>query len=87
MIGKIELPCRLKQSTQIFHILFYITEGNRQAIMGLPGCISMNLITKTLPSVNELNNETSSAKNLIEEYADVFDGLGKLKYEYSIFFG
>ena len=51
-------------------------------ILGLKACLELNLISR-LYSLN-LNSKTATSEEILDNYSDIFEGLGCLPTEYKI---
>lgn len=78
VIGSCRLDCIIKSVR--CNVEFFVVDSNTQAILGLPACIKLNLITR----VDSLNINHSEYRSLIQEYNPVFTGIGCIKERYHI---
>ena len=79
-IGVCELVCKHKDQTH--HLEFHVCDEEATPILGLKSCIDMNVV-KIIMSVEEDQNNSSEIKQLVNEYSDIFDGIGQFPGEYS----
>lgn len=64
---------------------FYITEDDGSAILGLPSAQAMQLITVNCEiKTDEQTGHISNKTELIQQYPNVFDGIGKMQGQYHI---
>lgn len=75
--GTCALPCRYKDKETLMN--FYIVNTQAPPVLGLKACLDLDLI-KLVLSVNALKED----KSVMEEYADVFDGIGLFPGECTI---
>lgn len=59
---------------------FVIVKGNKSPIIGLKTCNALGLVKR----VHIVNGDTDAGAKVEDAYADVFQGIGKLKAQYSI---
>lgn len=71
------MPCRYKDRKTLMN--FYVVSMQALPILGLKACLDLDLI-KLVLSVNALKED----KSILEEYADVFDGIGLFPGECTI---
>lgn len=75
--GTCVLLCRYKERETLMN--FYIVNMQALPVLGLKACLDLDLI-KLVLSVNALKED----KSIMEEYADVFDGIGLFPEECTI---
>lgn len=75
--GTCVLPCRYKDRETLMN--FYIVNTQAPPVLGLKACLDLDLI-KLVLSVNALKED----KSIMEEYPDVFDGIGLFPGECTI---
>lgn len=80
VIGKVTLICSCKN--EIVNLNFLVVNTHSIPILGLPGCISLNLIER----VDYLSNKSidSEREKFINENHDLFEGLGCFVKDYDI---
>ena len=61
-----------------YNVAFFVVQGNRQPLLGLQDCVRLGLVKR----VNVV--EKDSNKEIIDEYPDVFEGLGCLPGKHHI---
>ena len=84
VIGKCKLQCQHKRmSPQELH--FYVVDTKCSSVLSLQACLSLQLIQLVLSveQQQQLSN-IQSIKELLDEYSDVFNGLGLFPGEYYI---
>jgi hypothetical protein len=70
--GKVKQKCRLSNG-QTSNLEFVVSNVNSYPLLGLSGCLSLNLIKKV-----ELIVGRQTKTELIEEYKEVFRGVGRI---------
>jgi hypothetical protein len=89
VVGKVELNVLLESRLQPEPVLFYIIKGQEQSVtlLGMPAIQSLGLINK-VGAVRSEGSDVSqssqvrpdkSSQAIVQEYKEVFQGLGKLK--------
>ncbi|XP_044766752.1 uncharacterized protein K02A2.6-like [Coccinella septempunctata] len=69
---------------KLYNLEFLVVKGDQyQAIIGLDTCLKLNLIKK-VEAIENNNLDIEEYKNLINEYEDIFKGIGKLNKHYHI---
>ena len=76
-VGQCTLPCVYNQKT--YHLTFKVIKGNHRPLLSGTACIELGLIT-----VHDVCNVTFASNKLIEQYHDVFEGLGCIGEDYHI---
>ena len=79
-IGVCELVCKHKDQTH--HLAFNMCDQEATPILGLKSSIDMNVVKIIMP-VEEDQNNSSEIEQLVNEYSDIFDGIGQFPGEYS----
>lgn len=77
-VGKITLLVSTKD--KYVPVEFEIVKSKASPIFGLKTCLDLNLISR----IYSLNSKTASSEEILENYSDVFEGLGCLSTEYKI---
>lgn len=83
--GQINFVARYGDATNVFE--FLIADGSIKPILGLRACVTLGIIARTGTSkatqVNSDNNiqqiDSVEKAKFVDEYADIFDGLGIIK--------
>ncbi len=57
---------------------FYIAETHKQPLIGLEACLQFDLLSVNEENICVLQPETLTKESLLRDYADIFDGYGKL---------
>ena len=76
-MGQYTLQCVYRQKT--YQLAFKIIEGDHRPLLSGTACIDLGLIT-----VHDVCNVTTTSNKLIEQYQNVFEGLGCIGTEYHI---
>lgn len=76
--GKIELE--VEHKNKLYPIMFYVTESDHTSILGRNSCVELGVVQR----VYELKQEKMTKEKLLDDYSDIFHGLGKLPVEYHI---
>jgi hypothetical protein len=74
--GVIQLPCEHLRTGLTTVLDFYVTNKHSQAILGCRACVDLQLLKPITENICEVAASCSDT-DLIAEYADVFEGLGK----------
>jgi len=72
-VGQCTLQCDYRQKT--YQLTFKVIKGNQRPLLSDTTCIELGLIT-----LRDVCNVTLTANKLIEQYHDVFEGLGCLSH-------
>lgn len=80
IIGKCKLTCKVKQLHKEYD--FYVTTKQLTPILGIRACEELQLV-KRLRAISTKDFKRTP-KDIIENYKDVFQGVGKLKTQYEI---
>ncbi|KAI8511855.1 hypothetical protein Bbelb_109550 [Branchiostoma belcheri] len=75
--GKCRLTCSYKGKSGVLE--FYIVRADAAPVLSLKACLSLQLIKLVLTV-----QETQTAQSILEEYKDVFEGIGQLPGEHTI---
>nr|XP_015833782.1 PREDICTED: uncharacterized protein K02A2.6-like [Tribolium castaneum] len=70
--GKVTLECKYKDNVK--RLEFVVADVKSQPILGLAGCISLNLIKR----IDQINKNYCTVNDVIDEYRNVFIGVGVL---------
>lgn len=77
-MGKCQFPCTYKNTTNILE--FQVVDADVHAVIGLRSCQDMHLIQR----VWAVQSTPVESPSVLEEYQDVFQGLGCLEGQYHI---
>ena len=75
--GKIQ--CSVQHKDKYYVLPFYVVPGKVDPILGLPSCEELNIL-----KLVETIGEQKTAETLMEQYSDVFEGIGRLKEKHQI---
>ncbi|GLV61245.1 hypothetical protein CBL_21072, partial [Carabus blaptoides fortunei] len=86
LVGVCTLNCKLANEVESQELEFFVTEENHQALLGCEAMRKFELIKAThqIEKIDIENKEQKDAMKIIEEYKEVFKGLGKINKKYSI---
>ncbi|KAK3087333.1 hypothetical protein FSP39_004790 [Pinctada imbricata] len=65
---------------KIYPLEFYIVHGNAVPVLGLQACKELDLIKR----VETVDGSCLSTEKIVDKYADVFEGIGRLKGKHHI---
>jgi len=74
---------RLRHKRRNYSTEFFIVDRDVQTLLGLPSCQQLDVV-RLVDSVNNSTMSTSSSSSIIDEYADLFTGVGCLSGEHHI---
>ena len=80
VLGECDLLCECNGKRH--HLNFKIISGSQKPLLSGEACKQMGLIT--INEVHQVDTSVEKQDPLLEEYADVFEGLGCLPGEYHI---
>ena len=90
--GKCRIDCDFNGQKSV--ATFFVTEADGPAIIGLPTCLDLNLVTRNCSvqqssplNANRTREQVTSIKDkdeLVNRYPDCFDGVGKFQGQYHI---
>ena len=69
-LGTIDIACKYKRSKQTIQT-FYVVDVKGPAVLGLPGCNAMTVIT-----IHEMHNSLTTVEDLKRDYPEQFDTIG-----------
>ncbi len=76
-IGKISLACKLVNGSEIHKIQFEVVKEELSAILGKDDCVKLGVIKRHIHKIGQTNS-------ILDEYPDVFEGVGLMPGKYSI---
>ena len=77
-LGLIDIECKFK-SSQWQKTPFYVVDVPGPAVLGLPTCKSLNVVTLHCLVKKETPNVINSVQDLIQQFPDQFDKVGEFK--------
>ena len=82
-VGKAMLKCEVPSTKEIKQLTFFIIKEPYNAILGQDACEDLHMIKRI--GVEELSEpKTLTSEAMLEEFKDVFTGVGQFKKEYNI---
>lgn len=80
-VGKTFVVCRRK--AKLFRLKFEIVEHDQIPLLSANACTEMGYI-EVCESISTLNTAKDEAKKIVEEFSNIFDGLGQFEGEISL---
>lgn len=71
---------RLRHKRRNYHTEFFVVDSNVQTLLGLPSCQQLDVVRR----VDAVKSAQTTHVALIDEFADVFTGIGCMPREYHI---
>ena len=71
---------RLRHKNRTYNTEFFVIDGNTPTLLGLPTCQQLDI----LRCVDVVNDATKHMPDILNEYADVFTGIGCMEREHHI---
>lgn len=75
-IGKVDIECKRKE--KIYNIQFQVVEHDHMPLLSNETSRQMGFI-KVCSEIQQLEDAKREAKNIVKEYSDVFEGLGRFE--------
>ena len=85
-VGKCLLETKAKETKGSTPLEFYVLRDNVRPLLGLESCLDLELITlnNKVEQIGLSVNEVQEKFTLLDEFQDVFKGLGRVEGEYNI---
>ena len=80
-MGKVLMKCEVPSTKKRLKLPFYVTREPYNAILGQDACEELNLVKRV--EIDEVT-ESMTKEEMLEEYKDLFEGLGSFEREYNI---
>lgn len=77
IVGKTH--CSVQHKNKYYVLPFYVVPGKVDPILGLPSCEELNIL-----KLVETIDEQKTAETIMNQYSDVFEGIGRLKEKHHI---
>ncbi|CAI5681852.1 unnamed protein product [Oreochromis niloticus] len=79
--GKCQLKCKHKDKTRTLE--FHVVNTSAPPVLAMKACRDLNLVRIVMAVTEERNKTTNSSQAILDEYADVFKGIGEFPGECS----
>jgi len=85
-VGKCVLDTKTNEATGSTPLEYYVIRNNVRPLLGLESCLALNLITlnDTVEQIGLSIEEVQQKPTILDEFTDVFEGLGCVEGEYNI---
>ena len=80
-MGRVLMKCEVPSTKKRLKLPFYVTREPYNAILGQDGCEELNLVKQA--EIDEVT-ESMTKEEMLEEYKDLFEGLGSFEREYNV---
>ena len=85
-VNKRVLHTKANEATGSTPLEYYVIRDNVRPLLGLESCLALKLITlnDTVEQIGLSMNEVKKKPTILDEFKDVFEGLGCVEGEYNI---